>query len=83
LRASDYEQYYKQGNANYPTEKIIEYRVDRHIRRAWVVTINYMNTESDSIDLKNNCFSYFIDATTGEIIGGDDNYNITRKLILE
>lgn len=83
LRASDYEQYYKQGNTNYPIEKMIEYRVSRHIRRAWVVTINYMNTESDSIDLKNNCFSYFIDATTGEIIGGDDNYNITRKLILE
>ncbi len=34
LRANDYEQYYKQGNATYPVENIIEYRVDRHIRKA-------------------------------------------------
>lgn len=79
LRANNYEQYYKQENANYPTEEIIEYRVDRHIRRAWVVTINYAISEN----LADKCFSYFIDATTGEVIGGDDDYNITKKFMIK
>lgn len=79
LRANNYKQYYKQENANYPTEEIIEYRVNRHIRRAWVVTINYNISES----LEDKFFSYFIDATTGEVIGGDDDYNITKKFMIK
>lgn len=81
LRANDYEQYYKQGNATYPVENIIEYRVDRHIRRVYVVTINYDITENSNT--YNKSFSYFVDTATGEIIGGDDNYELTEKLMFK
>ena len=81
LRVNDYEQYYKQGNATYPVENIIEYRVDRHIRRVYVVTINYDITENSNT--YNKSFSYFVDTATGEIIGGDDNYELTEKLMFK
>lgn len=79
LRTNDYEQYYKQSDASYPIENIIEYRVDRRIRRAWVVTVNYDIAETEnklyeSSNIYSKCFSYFVDVTTGEIIGGADNY---------
>lgn len=84
LRTNDYEQYYKQSNASYPIENIIEYRVDRRIRRAWVATVNYDIAETEnklyeSSNIYSKCFSYFVDVTTGEIIGGADNYESIEK----
>lgn len=80
LRTNNYEQYYKQNDVNYPLENIIEYRVARHIRKAWIITINYEITDNN-IDKKS--FSYFVDTTTGEIIGGDDDYKYTEKFLFK
>lgn len=81
LRVNDYEQYYKQSYSDFPVENLIEYRVDRHIRKAWVITITYSIPENvDKIYYK---FSYFVDVTTREIIGGEDDYDNIKKLIYE
>ncbi len=86
-RITDYEQYCKQNDSSYPSENLVQYRTDRRIRKAWAVTINYDIPESvNRFDESFNpcldeCFTYFIDATTGEIIGGDNGYEDTKKLL--
>lgn len=81
-RMNNYEQYYEQSNTpNYPFDKIIYYRTESLVRRAWMVTIEY--------DLPKTSFekfyTYFVDATTGEIIGGSPTYytnQISKKGIM-
>lgn len=64
------------------------YKVDNRVRKAWVVVINYDVEGSSSL----NQYSYFVDCTTGEIIGGQkgnasikidnlisDPYNLIEK----
>lgn len=75
FRANDYEQLRKQHYASYPYEEHVFYRVRSQIRMAWVVTIIYnipddVNRFDGSFDPNDEKFNYFIDATTGEIIGG-------------
>ena len=41
------------------------YVAENRVRRVWLVTINYVEEEN-----KLNSFTYFVDGTTGEIIGG-------------
>ena len=41
------------------------YATENRVRRVWLVTINYEKEEN-----KMNSFTYFVDSTTGEIIGG-------------
>lgn len=43
-----------------------------HIRKAWVVVITYEDNYGDDIVKRytEGKYSYFVDATTGEIIGG-------------
>lgn len=88
LRTNNYEQYRKQSFANYPLEDIIEYRIDRRVRRVWAVTIKYDIPEtedkfSESFNICDECFTYLVDATTGEIIGGIDDYESSKKLLFE
>ena len=56
---------------NYPAEERNYYKIDDKIRKAWVVVINYEDNFDDAVKrYTEGAYSYFIDATTGEIIGG-------------
>lgn len=84
LRINDYDQLHKQTSANYPSEKTINYRTDNRIRRAWVVTINYdipasLDKFNGSYNRNDEKFSYYIDTTTGEIIGGSSIYEVNSN----
>lgn len=72
LRKKDYNQYYIQKNTeNCNIENIVYYRTKNTIRNCWNVTIMYDCSEEDIV---NRQYTYFIDATTGEIIGGNAMY---------
>lgn len=74
-RMNDYEQYYEQSTTvNYPLEKILYHRTDSLIRRAWMVTVAY-DTSNTSFE---RYYTYFVDATTGEIIGGSPIYYTSK-----
>lgn len=74
-RINDYEQYCKESTSNYPIEDIIYYRTDYLIRRAWMVAVIYdMDIDTSPSD---KCYTYFVDTTTGEIIGGRKGYHET------
>ena len=47
------------------TDDIYGYRTDNLVRKVWRVEIEYIN------DLYKEKDAYFVDCTTGEIIGGD------------
>lgn len=84
FRINDYEQFQRQSFANYPSEKHVDYRTDNRIRKVWVVTINYdiptsVNKFDGSYNMNDEKFSYYIDATTGEIIGGSCIYEINNN----
>ncbi len=75
-RTNNYEQLQEQTSSeDYPYEQIAFYRTDSRIRKAWKVKIIY--DVPDKIDEEYNTndedFSYFIDVTTGEVIGGSWN----------
>lgn len=75
LRTNDYEQLHEQTSGNYPDEKRVFYRTESRIRMAWLVRIIYdipddVNKFDGSYNMNDEKFSYFIDATTGEVIGG-------------
>lgn len=57
---------------NYPIEERNYYNVDDRVRKAWVVVINYEDNYNGDIVKRytEGKYSYFVDATTGEIIGG-------------
>ena len=70
-RTNDYEQYIKQTSTpNYPNETRIYHRVENKIRKAWMVNVQYEYDEEKQLSPSNYSFTYFVDATTGEIIGG-------------
>lgn len=72
LRKKDYNQYYMQTNTeNYNIEDIIYYRTENTIRNCWMVTVIYDCNEKQ---IDNRQYTYFVDATTGEIIGGNLRY---------
>ena len=85
LRAKDYKQYREQSIAQYPAEKVVEYRTDRRIRKVWAVTVNYDIQEryihSENFVSCDEHYTYFIDATTGEIVGGDNEFKTTKNLL--
>lgn len=65
LRTTDYKQYIRQQQINSSPNDYVEYRTDRIMRKAWKVTV-----ESKEERKKNIHYIYYIDATSGEIIGG-------------
>lgn len=75
LRMTNYEQYRKQAYSCYPTKDIVQYRTDSNVRKVWAVTIQYDVPEevyfTEVYNAIDDSFIYYIDATTGEIIGGD------------
>ena len=57
---------------DYPNEERNYYNVEDRIRNAWVVVITYEdNFDSVTERYTEGKYSYFVDCTTGEIIGGD------------
>lgn len=73
LRVNDYDQLHKQTSSiDYPSEEWTYYRTDNRVRKAWVVKFNYNipNKPGEFYNINDRQFSYYIDATTGEIIGG-------------
>lgn len=72
-RINDKEKHYEaMQTTNYPNEERNYYKVDEKIRKAWVVVIAYEDNYGDDIAKRytEGKYSYFVDATTGEIIGG-------------
>lgn len=71
-RLTDKEKFYKEmSTVDYPTEERVYYHMEDKIRNAWVVVITYVDDWEDVVTrYTRGQFSYFIDATTGEIIGG-------------
>lgn len=72
-RINDKDKHYEaMQTPNYPNEERNYYKVDDKIRRAWVVVIKYEDNYGEDIVKRytEGSYSYFVDATTGEIIGG-------------
>lgn len=83
-RINNKEKYYAEMNYNYPDEDRDHYKIDNRIRNAWVVVITYEDTYGDEIMKRytEGQYSYFVDCTTGEIIGGhvmDYTYHMKVK----
>lgn len=79
LRMTDYEQYRKQKYNSYPSEKIEEYRTESRVRKVWMVFIEYdildsVDYDTESYNPFDNRYTYYIDGTTGEVIGGAPIY---------
>ena len=82
-RINNTDKYYEEMQTpNYPIEERTYYKVDNRIRKAWVVVINYEDNFDDVVKrYTEGAYSYFVDATTGEIIGGhtmDYTYSQSR-----
>ena len=74
LREKDYQQLHNQTEiVDYPIENRVYYRTEDRIRKAWVVKIiyNIPMENKEFYNINDKQFSYYIDATTGEIIGGN------------
>lgn len=72
-RINDKDKYYEaMQTPNYPIEERNYYNVVDRVRKAWVVVINYEDNYNGDIAKRytEGKYSYFVDATTGEIIGG-------------
>lgn len=75
-RITDFKQYYNEKHTeNYPVENIINYRTESRVRKVWKVTVEYdISKYAGKTDTTYKSFDryyiYYVDATTGEIIGG-------------
>ena len=71
-RINNTEKYYAPTQTeNYPIEEKNYYQVEDRIRNAWVVVIIYEDNFDDVVKrYTEGKYSYFVDCTTGEIIGG-------------
>ena len=57
-------------------DNAVFYKVEDRVRKVWEVTITYDHYEFDYPER----YVYFVDATTGEIIGGDKFYGDSMKI---
>lgn len=71
-RINDTEKHYEaMQTPNFPIEERNYYKIDNKVRKAWVVVLNYEDNFDDVVKrYTEGAYSYFVDATTGEIIGG-------------
>lgn len=81
-RMTDYKQYYNEKHTeNYPKENVVNYRTESRVRKVWKVTVEYDIPEDagmtdTSYKPFDRYYTYYVDATTGEIIGGRLSYYI-------
>lgn len=79
-REKYYEQYYKQTHTpNYPIEDIIYHRTEEKVRNVYMVTVEYDIPEDDFDKIFDRFYTYQVDATTGEIIGGNHLYHYNKS----
>lgn len=70
LRENNFEHYYESSTTeNYPLNKLLYYRVEEKVRQVWRVKLEFEPTEK--LEYSEYSFTYFIDTTTGEIVGGE------------
>ena len=72
-RINEKDKHYKaMQTVDYPNKERNYYKVDDRVRKAWVVVITYEdNYGEDTVKrYTEGKYSYFVDSTTGEIIGG-------------
>lgn len=73
LRTNDYDQLHEQtSSSDYEYKDWVFYRTESRVRRVWLVTIVYdiPNRFAKDFNPNDERVSYFIDVTTGEVIGG-------------
>ena len=73
FRTNDYDQLHEQtSSTEYLYENKVFYRTEVRIRKIWLVTIiyNIPNKFDGSYNPNDERVSYFVDVTTGEVIGG-------------
>ncbi len=73
-RINNTEEYYKAMQIpDYATEDRNYYNMEERVRNAWVVVLTYEDNYNGDIVKRytEGKYSYFVDCTTGEIIGGD------------
>ena len=73
-RLHNTEEYYKpMTTVDVPMEEQVYYQTEDRIRRVWVVSFNYGEEPGTDVVTRyaKGTYTYFVDATTGEIIGGD------------
>ena len=66
------EAYSSVSDSNYEYKNWVFYRTESRVRRVWLVIIVYdiPNRFDKDFNPNDERFSYFIDVTTGEVIGG-------------
>ena len=70
LRENDFEHYYESRTIPlYPIEKLEYYRVEEKIRKVWKVKLEF--EKNKDLSYQEDSFTYFVDTTTGEIVGGE------------
>lgn len=72
-RIKDKDKHYEaMQTVDYPLEKRNYYNVEDKVRNAWVVVLTYEDNFGDNVVRRytEGQYSYFVDCTTGEIIGG-------------
>ena len=70
-RINNKEKFYESmQTVDFPTEERNYYEVEDKVRNAWVVVITYEDPGDVVKRYTEGQYSYFIDCTTGEIIGG-------------
>lgn len=70
LRENNFEKYYEQTHTpKYPISQIQYYRVEERIRQVWRVKLEFK--KSKDFSYQEDSFTYFVDVTTGEIVGGE------------
>lgn len=71
-RLNNTEEYYKPMiTTDVSSEEIVAYETEERIRTVWVVVLEYGDGDSDIVErVAKGQYSYYVDATTGEIIGG-------------
>lgn len=74
-RLNNTEEYYKpMTTPDVPSEEIVAYSTEGRVRTVWVVVLEYEDEEADIVNkVAKGQYSYYIDSTTGEIIGGDSS----------
>lgn len=74
-RMQNYKEFYEpMQNENFDNSKYNYYAVDEKLRNAWVVVLKYDEkyfTDDVVKRYSEGAFTYYVDATTGEIIGGE------------
>lgn len=76
-RTTDYKRYCEErNNTDYPEEKNIYYYINSRTRKAWKIRIEYdipvSEIFTETFNHQSLGYIYYVDATTGEIIGGED-----------